>query len=316
MSVLAPERRAVPAPRRRVRARAVVAVLVALALLVPVVMYPRQIWSLATHWRGAPQVTWEVPPLVGPDDAALRITVLGDLGDSGGDHRAVTGTLVDLARDRPPDVVLLLGDNVYPHGDPSRLPELVFEPLAPVLRAGAELRAVLGNHDVLDGNGDAQIAALGMPGRWWAVERGDVLLIGLDSTRPRDAEQRAFLERTLATTSARWRIVALHHPPYSAGYQGSNRTVRELFTPVFARYGVQLVLSGHDHDYQRSVPLAGVTYVVSGGGGGSRRTGTRSFTDVAWATPHLTSLAVHDDRLVLWAVDSSGRLFDEAVLRP
>ena len=62
-----------------------------------------------------------------------------------------------------------------------------------------------------------------------------------------------------------WTIVVLHHPPYSAGYQGSND--RRRATPSrrsFERYGVQLVLSGHDHDYQRSTPINGVTYVVSG----------------------------------------------------
>jgi hypothetical protein len=78
---------------------------------------------------------------------------------------------------------------------------------------------------------------------------------------------------------------------------------------------VQLVLSGHDHDYQRSVPIDGVTYVVSGAAGRPRRTGTAPFTAVSWAWLHAVELAVWSDRLVVRAVGRDGRVADEAVLR-
>lgn len=100
-----------------------------------------------------------------------------------------------------------------------------------------------------------------MPGRWYSWRSGPALVVVLDSTRPDDPEQLDWLERTLASTDATWRIVALHHPPYSSGWHGSATDVREAFQPIFERYGVQLVLAGHDHDYQRSVPINGITYV-------------------------------------------------------
>lgn len=298
--------------RRRLLQSLVAAVVLALA--VSVSTYHRQIWSYATHLKGGPSTTWPYPGQ--QPNAYLRVAVAGDVGDSGQAQTRVSDAMSDVSRARPYDVLLLLGDNVYPYGDPTQLPRRVFEPFAPVLDAGAELRAILGNHDVMRGHGDDHIVALGMPGRWWSQEYGEVLLVGLDSTRPRDPDQLAWLERVLSTTNARWRVVALHHPPYSAGYQGSSRTVRDVFTPVFVRHRVQLVLSGHDHDYQRSVPLAGVTYVVSGGGATTRRTGERSFTAVSYATPHFTDISFLADRLVLRAVNRDGRVFDEVVIPP
>jgi 3',5'-cyclic AMP phosphodiesterase CpdA len=206
---------------------------------------------------------------------------------------------------------VLLGDNVYPSGDPARLPDTVFGPFAAVLDH-APLHAILGNHDVKDGNGDAQADALGMPGRWWAEHLGDVLLVGLDSTTPDDADQRAWLEHTLATATEPWRIVLLHHPPYSAGYQGSNDEARAAFSPLFERYGVQLAVSGHDHDYQRSEPIDGVTYLVTGGAAGTRRTGEDDFTAVSFSWHHFVELAVYPDHLVVRALNQELRIADDA----
>jgi hypothetical protein len=108
----------------------------------------------------------------------------------------------------------------------------------------------------------------------------------------------------------------LHHPAYSAGYQGSTMSVRRRFSPLFSRYGVQLVLSGHDHDYQRSKPIDGVTYVVSGGAAGTRRTGDADFTAVSFSWVHFVELAVFPDRLVVRSVNPDLRVADEAIILP
>src|SRR5690606_26885652 len=150
--------------------------------------------------------------------------------------------------------------------------QTVYGPFGPLLERGTELFAVLGNHDVAGGFDEAQVEALGMPGRWYSVTRGDLLLVALDSTRSGDAAQRAWLEETLRTSTATWKVVGRHHPPYSSGYHGSSTAAR-TFVPLFVRYGVQLVLSGHEHDYQRSEPLGGVTYLVTGAASRTRRTG-------------------------------------------
>ena len=141
-----------------------------------------------------------------------------------------------------------------------------------------------------------------------------MLIVGLDSNLVDDPAQRAFLERTLAGATERWRIVMLHHPPYSAGYQGSDKDVRRAFVPIFERYGVQLVLSGHDHDYQRSRVLDGTTYVVSGAAAGTRRTATRDFTAVSFSWHHFVELAIFPDHLVLRAINEDLRVADEATI--
>ena len=267
--------------------------------------------SYLTHWKGSPTGTRAYVPFPAGDPPVLRLAVAGDIGDSGSRLDATAAAIGRLAGNDPFDVLLLLGDNVYPAGDPARIPDTVFKPFGPVLDRGTALLAILGNHDVMKGQGDAQLAALGMPGRWWSVERSGVLLVGLDSNRPDDPDQLAWLERTLAGTAAAWKIVALHHPPYSAGYQGSNKAARAAFTPLFERYGVQLVLSGHDHDYQRSRPIGATTYVVTGAAAGTRRTGEAEFTAVSFSWHSYLELGVYPDRIVGRTLNQDNRVADE-----
>jgi 3',5'-cyclic AMP phosphodiesterase CpdA len=220
-----------------------------------------------------------------------------------------------VAESRPFDALILLGDNVYPDGSPTRLQTTVFEPFAPLLGDGTRVFAVLGNHDVQQDHADGHAAALGMPGRWYAEHLGPMLFVGLDSTEPRDPDQLKWLEDTLAAATEPWRIVALHHPPYSAGQHGSDKDVRDAFAPLFARYGVQLVLAGHDHDYQRSEPIDGVTYIVSGGAATLRPTGRAGFTAVSWSTYHFLDIAVWADHLIVRAIGHDQLVHDVVELR-
>lgn len=238
------------------------------------------------------------------------------MGVSDANSARTAATVDELASQRPFDGLILLGDNVYPSGDPATLDEVLFEPYGPVLETGAELLAILGNRDYMGGNAVPQLEALGMPGRWYSREIGDVLFIGLDSILASAENQKEWLEKTLAASEAKWKIAAMHHGPYSAGIHGSKETARAAFAPLFEKYGVQLVLSGHDHDYQRSFEQNGVTYIVSGAAAKTRKTAKADFTAVAWSTFHFVDLAVWDDRMELRAVDQDGRVFDKAVILP
>jgi 3',5'-cyclic AMP phosphodiesterase CpdA len=304
------------APRRRWgwRVVGVVLAIVLVAALVGFLQYRRQVISYLTHWRGSPTHTEPYVPFPADDPPEVRIAVAGDIGDSGPRLDSTGAAMARIEADDEFDVLLLLGDNVYPSGDPAELPNTVFEPFADVLDGGTDLLAILGNHD--EPNGDAQLEALGMPGHWWAEERGDVLLVGLDSNQIDDAEQLAFLEETLSGSTATWKIVAVHHPPYSAGYQGSNEAAREAFSPLFERYGVQLVLSGHDHDYQRSKVINGVTYVVTGAAAGTRRTGKDDFTAESFSWHSYVELGIYPDRLVGRVMNQDNRVADEWTLEP
>ena len=295
-----------------------VAALVALVLTIGGVVgfrYRDVIGAHLTHRIGGPPQTWEVVPFPPDAQPAFRVALVGDVGDSGShEHQVGERDRAADQRDDRYDVLMLLGDNVYPSGDPDRIEATVYEPFNGVLESGTELFAILGNHDVAGGLGDVQLDALGMPSRWYSVRRGDMLGIALDSNDPTNPEQLAWLEETLATTDATWKLVGLHHPPYSSGFHGSNDDARRVFSPIFEKYGVQVVFSGHEHDYQRTNPINGVTYIVTGAGSRTRRTGTEDFTAVAYSTHHYVDMNIFDDHIVLRAIDQDGEQFDEAII--
>jgi hypothetical protein len=291
----------------------VAALVVGVAVGVAVV-YRDQIRRRLTHLEGGPRHTVAWQPVTKHEGALVHLAVAGDVGGRGRRIRETGRAVARVDDAHPLDGLVLLGDNVYPSGDPARLGGTVFGPFAGVLDH-VPLFAVLGNHDVKRGHAAGQMAALGMPGRWWAQDfGGDLLVVGLDSALVGDRAQRDWLAATLAGATQPWRIVAVHHSPYSAGYQGSHLAARRAFVPLFEQYGVQLVLSGHDHDYQRSVPVGGVTYVVSGGAAGTRRTGHDGFTAVSFSWHHFVELAVFRDRLVIRAVNPGLRVADEAAI--
>jgi hypothetical protein len=298
----------------RVAAIAVaVVMLVAVAVSIAVPGYRDAVVYRFKSHTGQPPVT-RFEPFAHDDQPLVRLAAAGDVGTGGPEEWQTAEAMDQLEGDDDYDALLLLGDNVYPDGDPADLPRAVFDPFGAVLDGETQLLAVLGNHDVEDGYGDPQAAALGMPNRWYSTEIGDALLVALDSTRPHDAEQLAWLEETLSATDATWKIVMLHHPPYSGGAHGSSVDVRDAFAPLFERYGVQLVLAGHDHDYQRSTPIDGVTYVVSGGASKLRPAHRADFMEVAWSVYHFTDIAIWSDRLQLRAMDQSGAVFDSVIL--
>ena len=67
--------------------------------------------------------------------------------------------------------------------------------------------------------------------------------------------------------AATFTIAFWHRPPYSSSNHGSDMSVREVLGTLMESYGVDLVFNGHDHCYERTKPINGVTYVVTGGGG-------------------------------------------------
>jgi len=266
--------------------------------------------AFMTKRVGGPAETVPRTGFDGSSPPSVRLAAAGDVGTGGPPEYRTAAAMHAVGRDRPFDGLVLLGDNVYPSGDPARLDATVFRPFGPVLASGTTLVPVLGNHDVQNANGEGQIQALGMPGRWYARRFGPVLVVALDATRADDPAQRAWLERTLASATEEWKIAVMHFPPYSAGWHGSHEATRAAFTPLFGRYGVKLALSGHDHDYQRSRSVNGVTYVVSGGAAKLRKAGRADFTSTSTSTYHFVDIAVWPERLRLQAIDQAGRVFD------
>lgn len=289
---------------------AVVCVAVMAAAGFAVFSPPPFLASLFARELPPPVVGDAVPPIV--ETPTERIAVAGDTGTGGASEQATAQRMVAESRGVPYDALVLLGDLVYEDGDSALVDRVVNEPFAPLLDGGTELLPVLGNHDYVSGEQQQILTELGRDSPWYAERIGSVRLVVLDSDRVDDPEQTRWLQDTLASPqpAGTWTVVAMHHPAYSAGYHGSDPAVQQAWGPLFAEYDVPLVLAGHDHDYQRSIPQDGVTYVVSGAGAKLRATGREDFTAVSTSTLHYLDLLFYEDRIVARAIDQQGTLVD------
>ncbi|RJT76477.1 hypothetical protein D6T63_16270 [Arthrobacter cheniae] len=293
------------------RAALILGLVLACAALVLVVLYPL---AFATPFfsrdRPAASAGGPVPPVAEPP--IVRLAIAGDTGTGDAAEYATADRMRAESREDPYDALILLGDLIYEDGEAELTERFVSEPFAPIIDRGAELLPVLGNHDYDSGEQRQILEHLGRQSPWYTEQVGPVRVLVMDSVRVEDEEQTRWLRTALAEPQppGAWTVVAMHHPAYSAGHHGSDQAVRDAWSPLFAAAGVPLVLAGHDHDYQRSTPQDGVTYVVSGAGAKLRSTGRRDFTAVSSSTLHYVDLLVYEDRLVGRAIDPSGRLVD------
>lgn len=252
------------------------------------------------------------PPLV-------RVAVAGDTGtgDTGEVATAEQMTEQTQANGGPYDALLLLGDLIYEDGEVDRIDDAVTEPFAALLESGTTLVPVLGNHDYVSDEQTQIMDALGRDTTWYATRIGPLRLLVLDTEQTGDPSQTAWLQDALGTPQppGTWTVVAMHKPAYSAGHHGSDTEVQRLWAPLFDKYDVPLVFAGHDHDYQRSKPINGATYVVSGAGAKLRPTGRDDFTAVSSSTLHFVDMLVYSDRIALRAIDQDGMLVDMFTLR-
>jgi 3',5'-cyclic AMP phosphodiesterase CpdA len=249
-----------------------------------------------------------------PAPRTVRFAAVGDIGDGSSAEARVAATIAGVHRRDPIDLLLLLGDLIYPRGNPLQYRTKFQRPYRPVIRTGVEIDAVLGNHDIQTDT-EAVRKLFRMPARYYTFIRGHVQFFALDSNPSRIlAPERAWLRRQLARSRARWKIAFMHVPPFSSGMHGSNATLQNAFVDLFERYDVDLVLAGHDHDYERTRPIRGVTYVVSGGGCCPRRVGRSTFTASASSALHFVIIEASADDLTIEALGADGRVFDRATL--
>lgn len=249
----------------------------------------------------------------------VHLAAVGDTGTADEAERATAAAMDATETGREYDALLLLGDLIYEDGDPARIHDAVFTPFAGVLDGGTQLVPVLGNHDIRRGAQEEIMRALGRAETRYVQQIGPLRIVVLDSTQVDDPQQTAWLEQVLSEPVAAddWTVVAMHHPAYSAGEHGRDSDVLDLrarWAPVFARHRVPLVLAGHDHDYQRSLPQDGVTYVVAGAGAKLRETGSESFTAFSTSVHSFVDLLVFPDRLELRALDQQQQLVDSVLI--
>jgi 3',5'-cyclic AMP phosphodiesterase CpdA len=288
------------------------------------------VWPLLTREDlipgRAPELTLEPGSWTTAPDR-LRFAAIGDNGSGGRHAMAVATQMARTYEHLPFGLVALLGDICYYGNLADRYDHVFRRPMAPLLDAGVGFELAIGNHDAGLRHSDegiaeieAELGLLGTPGRYYSTTHGPADFFYLDSSEPGvfgpDAPtQWEWLDDTLAAATSQWRIVCLHHPLYSSGRHGSTLGARRRLEPILRRHHVDLVLAGHDHHYERTHPVDGITYVVSGGGCKTTRVGHSTFTATATAALQFLLVDIDDDRLTGHCIGVGGATIDRFHLR-
>jgi predicted MPP superfamily phosphohydrolase len=272
-----------------------------------------------------------------PPDSQAPFTFItfGDFGNGSASQKRLRNQML---RDSF-DFILTTGDNSQGEGTYRQFDRTIFHVYRPIL-GKVPIFPTLGNHDYLTDDGAPYLAIFDLPNnaqsdsnrmRYYSFDYGNVHFAVVDSTplvKAKDVtvgqEMLAWLRRDLSRATQPWKIVTCHHPPYNAGHYGSNERVQAELVPVFEAYGVDLVLSGHQHNYQRSKPLrrgqvttteaGGIVYIVSGAGAAARH----RCSAPSWLAHSVSSvdfglynrIRVSGQTLIIEAVDERGEIRD------
>jgi 3',5'-cyclic AMP phosphodiesterase CpdA len=253
-----------------------------------------------------------------------RFAVIADTGTSSKNQYAVGRAMTRYHEQNPFDTVLMVGDNIYNNGEISKIKDVFELPYADLLSRKVKFYAALGNHDVRTDNGDRQVEypQFNMQGKhYYTHGRGDVKFFVLETSSlvdrqsPERVKQLDWLDRELAASKAKWNIVYGHHNIYSAGVYKIDAAMKADVAPILKKHKVRLWINGHDHNYQRSKPIDGTTYLVCGGGGaGLYPVQAQSWTAFAQSVHSFGIVEVYQDQILLTGINSKGETIDRGLV--
>lgn len=236
------------------------------------------------------------PNILGINSEKTEFLVFGDSGNGSVSQRQLASEMEKTNA----TFFLHVGDIAYQRGTSDELKKYFADVYVNLLRS-KRVYPSPGNHDYLTNNLAPYLAYFNPPkqalnnrdqGRYYSFDEGNIHFVSLDTNTPlnesndnRKDDMIDWLEQDLAKTDKEWKIVYFHHPPYSSGKEhGEDLRVQQKLVPIFEKYKVDLVFSGHEHNYERTCPLLGgkcqgdvgnkgnmgnmgVLYIVTGGGG-------------------------------------------------
>lgn len=262
-------------------------------------------------------------------------------GDSGTGSAVQRRLAQRMTETENPALVIHVGDISQQDGALDHI-EAVYFGVYSALMSRTPIFPTPGNHDYWTDYGAPYRAVHSPPranvpppdaGRYYSFDWSNAHFISLDTNLlefPGDGQRMLeWLERDLQRQTRFWKVVFFHHPPYPTGHHRQDEIsalVRERVLPILERHGVHLVLSGHEHSYQRSVQMrggapaedgTGTVYVITGGGGGGLHDINPSST-VAFgeSVHHYLRCEVRDSKLILTAIGEDGRVIDSVTLAP
>lgn len=247
---------------------------------------------------------------------SLRMAVFGDAGRGSRDQFDLGRVIAEYNQQFPFDTVLLTGDNIYGPDGPADMKKKFEEPYKALLDRGVKFYASLGNHD---SSNQRFYAHFNMKGEeYYRIEKNGVSIYALNSNYL-DKKQLDWLIEQLTKDSNAWRVAFFHHPPYSSGGRhGSDDDVRGVLHPLFVKYGVDVVFTGHDHFYERVKPQDGITYFVAGAAGKIRKGDLkdRSTLTAAGFDTDLSFMLVEfsGDNMHFQAISKAGRTVDSGTI--
>jgi hypothetical protein len=245
---------------------------------------------------------------------SVRFLVLGDGGTGGREQYEVANQMVRYGQRFPFTFAIMLGDNIYGSERPQDFDKKFTRPYKALLDGGVEFNAALGNHDDpnqryykpfhLDGN------------RYRTFKKGNARFFVIDSNYL-DPAQLQWLEKELSQSGSDWKIAYFHHPLYTTARRGPEVEVRAVLEPLFVKYGVDAVFTGHEHIYERLQPQKGIYYFTVGGAAKLRKGDTRPGSLIAARYDRDRSFLLAEiagDSLFFQTVSRTGAVVDKGAL--
>jgi predicted phosphodiesterase len=246
--------------RRLTKSTLAAALLLSCAALAPAPAQPQRA-SGARVAAGPPAVRLTLPLR----DDSVRFMVVGDTGTGTQQQHQLAQLMARYRASFPFKFALLMGDNMYGSEKAQDFKAKFEDVYRPLLSEKVKFYATLGNHDESNQRFYEQFNMNGE--EYYRFREGNVSFYSLNSNYM-DKKQIKWIEDQLAKDTARWKIAFFHHPPYSSGGKhGSDTKLRAVVEPLFVKHGVDVVLAGHEHFYERIKPQKGIHYFISGAGG-------------------------------------------------
>jgi len=244
----------------------------------------------------------------------LHFAVIGDNG-TGSREEYETGQQLAKAYDRFQfPFVVMMGDNIYGSDRPQDFVKKFEAPYKTLLDKGVKFYACLGNHDSRE---QRYYKLFNMEDKLYysfKAPKQDVRFFVLESTYM-DGDELKWIESELSKSNEKWKIAYFHHPLYSSGKtHGSTLKLREVLEPLFIKYNVSLVLTGHDHIYERIKPQNGILYFVEGSSGqlrdGDLRKGSPLTADGFDTDQTFMLMEIDGDMLTFNTISRTGAVID------
>jgi len=245
---------------------------------------------------------------------SVRFLVLGDAGTGDREQYEVANQIVRFGTRFPFTFAIMLGDNIYGSERPQDFDTKFTRPYRALIDADVEFHAALGNHD--DPN-QRYYKPFNLGGnRYRTFKKGNVRFFVIDSNYL-DPAQVKWLEKELSESSSEWKIAYFHHPLYTTARRGPEVELRAVLEPLFVKYGVDVVFTGHEHIYERLQPQKGIYYFTVGGAAKLRKGDTRPGSLIAARYDRDRSFLLAEaagDSLWFQTVSRTGAVVDKGVL--